>query len=327
MGKYLLKRLGQSIIAILGITVVVFFILHLTGNPVELNTIMAAMVNRNIDTDLMECFTASELQIESTEMEILSEEMGFNDPLPVQYVRFLKGALVGDFGTSYYYNEPAMSVVLERAPATLTLACAALLISVVLGIPAGIVAAVKRNSVSDAVIRVLALLGQCMPAFWLGIMLIMLFAVKLGWMPTGGAEDGLRSLILPAFTLGVFSAATICRLLRSNLIEVLGKEYIDVAKAKGLPKSKIIGKHALKNAMSSIITILGMQFASLLGGSVITEQVFAWPGVGRLVIQSITTSDFAVVECIVFLMAVIFVVINFIVDVLYCVINPRVRLQ
>ena len=184
-----------------------------------------------------------------------------------------------------------------------------------------------QDHAHDAVIRVLALLGQCMPAFWLGIMLIMLFAVKLGWMPTGGAEDGLRSLILPAFTLGVFSAATICRLLRSNLIEVLGKEYIDVAKAKGLPKSKIIGKHALKNAMSSIITILGMQFASLLGGSVITEQVFAWPGVGRLVIQSITTSDFAVVECIVFLMAVIFVVINFIVDVLYCVINPRVRLQ
>ena len=233
MGKYLLKRLGQSIIAILGITVVVFFILHLTGNPVEL------MVSPTTSKE---------------EMEILSEEMGFNDPLPVQYVRFLKGALVGDFGTSYYYNEPAMSVVLERAPATLTLACAALLISVVLGIPAGIVAAVKRNSVSDAVIRVLALLGQCMPAFWLGIMLIMLFAVKLGWMPTGGAEDGLRSLILPAFTLGVFSAATICRLLRSNLIEVLGKEYIDVAKAKGLPKSKIIGKHALKNAMSSIIT-------------------------------------------------------------------------
>lgn len=161
-----------------------------------------------------------------------------------------------------------------------------------------------------------------------GHMLIMLFAVKLGWMPTGGAEDGLRSLILPAFTLGVFSAAHhlpgSCAATSSRC---WAKEYIDVAKAKGLPKSKIIGKHALKNAMSSIITILGMQFASLLGGSVITEQVFAWPGVGRLVIQSITTSDFAVVECIVFLMAVIFVVINFIVDVLYCVINPRVRLQ
>lgn len=233
---------------------------------------------------------------------------------------------MGDFGTSYYYNEPAMSVVLERAPATLTLACAALLISVVLGIPAGIVAAVKRNSVSDAVIRVLALLGQGMPAFWLGIMLIMLFAVKLGWMPTGGAEDGLRSLILPAFTLGVFSAATICRLLRSNLIEVLGKEYIDVAKAKGLPKSKIIGKHALKNAMSSIITI-GHAVRLSAGRLGHHRAGLRLPGVGRLVIQSITTSDFAVVECIVFLMAVIFVVINFIVDVLYCVINPRVRLQ
>ena len=305
MGKYLLKRLGQSIIAILGITVVVFFILHLTGNPVEL------MVSPTTSKE---------------EMEILSEEMGFNDPLPVQYVRFLKGALVGDFGTSYYYNEPAMSVVLERAPATLTLACAALLISVVLGIPAGIVAAVKRNSVSDAVIRVLALLGQCMPAFWLGIMLIMLFAVKLGWMPTGGAEDGLRSLILPAFTLGVFSAATICRLLRSNLIEVLGKEYIDVAKAKGLPKSKIIGKHALKNAMSSIITILGMQFASLLGGSVIIETVFSVPGSGKLASDAIFGRDYAVVQYVVLLFAVLVLVINLITDILYSFLDPRVNL-
>lgn len=306
MGKYLLKRLWQSVIAILGITVVVFVILHLTGNPVEL------MVSPTTPKE---------------EMEILAEEMGFNDPLPVQYVRFLKGALVGDFGTSYYYNEPAMEVVLDRVPATLTLACAALLICVVLGVPAGILSAVKRNSVSDAVIRVLALLGQCMPAFWLGMMLIMLFAVELQWLPTGGADEGLRSLILPAFTLGLFSAATICRLLRSNMIEVLGKEYIDVCKAKGLPARKVISKHALKNALSSILTMLGMQFASLLGGSVITETVFAWPGVGRLVIQSITTSDFAVVECVVFLMAVVFVVINFVVDILYCVINPRIRLQ
>ena len=169
MGKYLLKRLWQSVIAILGITVVVFVILHLTGNPVEL------MVSPTTPKE---------------EMEILAEEMGFNDPLPVQYVRFLKGALVGDFGTSYYYNEPAMEVVLERVPATLTLACAALLICVVLGVPAGILSAVKRNSVSDAVIRVLALLGQCMPAFWLGMMLIMLFAVELQWLPTGARTRG-----------------------------------------------------------------------------------------------------------------------------------------
>lgn len=306
MGKYLLKRLGQSVIAIFGITVVVFVILHLTGNPVEL------MVSPTTPKE---------------QMEILSEQMGFNDPLPEQYIRFLKGLLVGDFGTSYYYNEPALSVVLERAPATLSLACAALLICILLGVPAGILSAVKRNKLSDAIIRVLALLGQCMPAFWLGIMLIILFAVKLHWLPTGGADEGLRSIILPAFTLGLFSAATICRLLRSNMIEVLGKEYIDVCRAKGLPARKIITKHALKNALSSIVTMLGMQFASLIGGSVITETVFGWPGVGRLVVQSITSSDFAVVECIVFLMAVVFVVINFVVDVLYCVINPRVRLQ
>lgn len=200
-------------------------------------------------------------------------------------------------------------------------------IAVVLGIPAGVLSAVKRNSLSDGVIRVLALLGQCLPAFWLGIMLIMAFSVNLGWLPTGGNSEGWRSLIMPAFTLGLFSAATICRLLRSNMIEVLGKEYIDVARAKGLRGSVVVMKHAFKNAFSSILTMLGMQFASLLGGSVITETVFAWPGIGRLVIQSIQSSDFAVVECIVFLLAVVFVVINFVVDVLYSVINPRVRLQ
>lgn len=260
-------------------------------------------------------------------MDILRQEMGFNDPLPQQYLRFLKGAVVGDFGTSYYYNEPAMRVVMERVPATLELAVAALAIAVVLGIPAGVLSAVKRNSLSDGVIRVLALLGQCLPAFWLGIMLIMVFSVNLGWLPTGGNSEGWRSLIMPAFTLGLFSAATICRLLRSNMIEVLGKEYIDVARAKGLRGSVVVMKHAFKNAFSSILTMLGMQFASLLGGSVITETVFAWPGIGRLVIQSIQSSDFAVVECIVFLLAVVFVVINFVVDVLYSVINPRVRLQ
>lgn len=306
MSKYLLKRLWQSLIAIIGITVVVFVILHLTGDPVEL------MVSPTTPRE---------------QMDILREEMGYNDPLYIQYIRYIKGILVGDFGTSYYYHEPALSVVLDRVPATLKLACTALLISVVLGIPAGILSAIKRNSVSDAVIRVLALLGQCLPAFWLGIMLIMLFSVKLGWLPTGGNELGLRSLIMPAFTLGLFSAATICRLLRSNMIEVMSKEYIDVARAKGLRARVVIMKHAFKNAFSSILTMLGMQFASLIGGSVITETVFAWPGVGRLVIQSIQSSDFAVVQCVVFLMALVFVVTNLVVDLLYSVINPRVRLQ
>lgn len=306
MTKYLLKRLWQSMIAIFGITVVVFVILHLTGDPVEL------MVSPTTPQE---------------QMDILREQLGYNDPLHIQYIRYIKGLLVGDFGTSYYYHEPALKVVLERVPATMELACAALLISVLLGIPAGIISAIKRNSFTDSVIRILALLGQCLPAFWLGIMLIMLFSVKLGWFPTGGNEEGWKSLIMPAFTLGLFSAATICRLLRSNMIEVMSKEYIDVAKAKGLRSYVVIMKHAFKNAFSSILTMLGMQFASLLGGSVITETVFAWPGVGRLVIQSIQSSDFAVVQCIVFLMAMVFVVTNLIVDLLYSVINPRVRLQ
>lgn len=306
MTKYLLKRLWQSMIAIFGITVVVFVILHLTGDPVEL------MVSPTTPQE---------------QMDILREQLGYNDPLHIQYIRYIKGLLVGDFGTSYYYHEPALKVVLERVPATMELACTALLISVLLGIPAGIISAIKRNSFTDSVIRILALLGQCLPAFWLGIMLIMLFSVKLGWLPTGGNEEGWKSLIMPAFTLGLFSAATICRLLRSNMIEVMSKEYIDVAKAKGLRSYVVIMKHAFKNAFSSILTMLGMQFASLLGGSVITETVFAWPGVGRLVIQSIQSSDFAVVQCIVFLMAMVFVVTNLIVDLLYSVINPRVRLQ
>ena len=306
MTRYLLKRLWQSLIAVVGITIVVFVVLHLTGDPVEL------MVSPSTSRE---------------QMEILREQMGYNDPLYVQYIRYIKGMLVGDFGTSYYYNEPALSVVMDRVPATMQLACTALVISIILGIPAGIISAVRRNSISDSVIRVLALLGQCLPAFWLGIMLIMLFSVKLNWLPTGGNEAGWKSLVMPAFTLGLFSAATICRLLRSNMIEIMSKEYIDVAKAKGLRSWAVIIKHAFKNAFSSILTMLGMQFASLLGGSVITETVFAWPGIGRLVIQSIQSNDFAVVQCIVFLLALVFVVTNLVVDILYGVINPRVRLQ
>lgn len=306
MGKYLLKRFCQSLIAVIGITIVVFLILHLTGDPVEL------MVSPSTPTE---------------QMEILREELGFNDPLHVQYFHWIRNMLHGDFGMSYYYHEPVLKVVMERLPATLKLAFAGFIISVVLGIPAGIISAVKRNSVTDGIIRISALLGQCLPTFWLGIMLIMFFGVTLGCVPTGGDRDGIKSLILPAFSLGVFSAATICRLLRSNMIEVLGKEYIIAAKAKGLHSWCVIIKHGFKNSFSSILTILGMQIASLIGGSVITETVFAWPGVGRLVIQSIQSCDFAVVQCIVFFMALIFVVTNFIVDILYSVINPQVRLQ
>ncbi len=305
MGSYLLKRLLQSVFVLLGITVVVFFVLHLSGDPVQLMVPPSAS---------------------QAEVEILREKMGFNDPIYVQYFRFLTSALHGDFGTSYYYGQPAMDIVLERFPATIKLASCAMVIALALAIPAGILSAVKRNSKTDALIRSLALLGQCVPSFWFGIMMILLFSVKLHLLPTGGNES-VKSIILPAITLGLFSAASVTRVLRSSMIEVMGKEYITVATAKGLSRYKVIMKHAFKNAFSGMMTIVGMQFAGLLGGSVITETVFAWPGVGRLIVQSITNNDFMVVEATVILLASIFVLINFVVDVLYCVINPRVRMQ
>ena len=305
MAKYLGKRLLQSIIAILGVTLVVFLVLNVAGDPVTL------MLPANASFE---------------EIEALKAKLGYDDPVFVQYFRFLGNALRGDFGLSYNYYQPALSVVLERVPATATLALAAFAVSLLSSSPAGIVAAVRRNSKTDAVIRTLALLGQCVPAFWLGIMLMLLFSVKLKLLPTSGFESW-SALILPAATLGLFSAAPVTRMLRANMIEVMGKEYIDTARSKGLSERVVVWKHAFKNALSSLLTVMGLQIAGLLGGAVITETVFAWPGIGRLLVQSINNSDFNVVEVIVILMATSFVVINFIVDVLYCVVNPRIQLQ
>lgn len=305
MAKYLWKRLLQSLIAIFGVTLVVFLVLNVAGDPVTL------MLPANASFE---------------EIEALKEKLGYNDPVIMQYFRFLSSALQGDFGLSYNYHQPALSVVLERVPATVTLALAAFVISLLISIPAGIIAAVKRNSRIDAVIRTLALLGQCVPAFWLGIMLMLLFSVKLKLLPTSGFESW-SALILPATTLGLFSAATFTRMLRSNMIEVMGKEYVDTARSKGLSERVVVWKHAFKNALSSLLTVMGLQIAGLLGDAVITETVFAWPGIGRLLVQSINNSDFNVVEVIVILMATSFVVVNFIVDVLYCVVNPRIKLQ
>ena len=305
MAKYLGKRLLQSLIAILGITIIVFLVLNIAGDPVA----------------LMLPETAS-----FEEIAAMREKMGYNDPIFVQYYRYLGNALHGDFGMSYNYGVPALQIVLERVPATVTLALAAMGISLLIGIPAGIISAVKRNTVLDTVIRSLALLGQCVPAFWLGIMMMLLFSVKLKLLPTSGF-DSWSALFMTEFKLGVFTAAKITRIQRSKKIEIMIKEYIDVAKAKGLKNFAVVMKHAFKNALSSVLTVVGLQIAGLLGGSVITETVFSWPGIGRLLVQSINNSDFMVVEVIVILMAVTFVVVNFIVDVLYCVINPRIRLQ
>lgn len=305
MTKFLAKRLLQSLIAIWGVTLIVFLVLNVAGDPVA----------------LMLPPTAS-----FEEIQALSEKLGYDEPILIQYWHFLKRAAIGDFGMSYYYKEPALSVVLERVPATVTLACVSFSLALFVSIPAGIFSAVKRNSRADAVIRSLTLLGQCIPAFWLGIMAMLLFSVKLRWLPTSGFSSW-KSLIMPSTTLGLFTAATITRLLRSNMIEVLGKEYIDTARAKGLRELSVILKHGFKNGLSSVLTVVGLQFATLLGGAVITETVFSWPGIGRLLVQSIHNSDFMVVEVIVILMATAFVAINLIVDILYGVINPRIKLR
>ena len=304
MRTFLLRRLWQSLVVLLGVSFVVFLILHLTGDP--------ALVL---------------LSPEATALDVqrFREAMGFNDPFIVQYWRFLTGALRGDFGQSVRHGEPAFDLVVERMPATFELAGAALLLALALSIPAGIVSAVRRNTAIDYISTVIALLGQSMPTFWLGIMLILLLSVQLQWLPSSG-RGGLEHLVLPAVTLGLFTTARITRLTRSGMLEVLNQDYIRTARAKGVSDPPVVWKHALKNAAIPIVTIVGIELGTLLGGSVITETIFAWPGVGRLSVQAIYNRDYPVVQASVFLLATTFVLVNLLVDVVYTYLDPRIRL-
>jgi peptide/nickel transport system permease protein len=305
MTAYLLRRLAQSVLVLLGVSFVVFFILYLTGDPVLLLLPPDA--------------TAEDIQA-------FREAMGFNDPFLVQYGRFLGGALRGDFGQSVRHGEPAFHLVVERLPATFELSGAALLVALLLAIPAGVVSAVRRNTALDYVATVVALLGQSMPTFWLGIMLILIFSVQFNFLPSSG-RGGLEHLVLPAVTLGLFTTARITRLTRSGMLEVLNQDYIRTARAKGVNGSPVVWKHAFKNAAIPIVTIVGIELGTLLGGSVITETIFAWPGVGRLSVQAIYNRDYPVVQAAVFLLASTFVLVNLVVDVLYTCLDPRIRLR
>src|SRR6266545_1512964 len=297
MRSYLLRRLWQAVLVLFGVSVVVFLILHLTGDP-------AALL----------------LPPDATAEDVarFRKAMGFDDHVAVQYVRFLKGALRGDFGESVRHGEPAMHLVLERLPATFELAGAGLLLALCLAIPAGIISAVKRNTPIDYVSTVVALMGQAMP--------ILVFSVRLSWLPSSGRGD-LQHLILPAVTLGLFTTARITRLTRSGMLEVLGQDYIRTARAKGVSEKPVVWKHALKNASIPIVTIVGIELGTLLGGSVITETIFAWPGVGRLSVQAIFNRDYPVVQAAVFILASTFVFLNFLVDVAYTWLDPRIRFR
>jgi peptide/nickel transport system permease protein len=305
MKTFLLRRLLQSLVVLLGVSFVVFFILFLTGDPA------AVMLPPEASAEDIQRFR---------------ESMGFNDPFFVQYGRFLFGAVRGNFGTSIRHGEPAFTLVVDRMPATFELAGAALVIALLLAIPAGIVSAVRRNTVVDYVSTVVALLGQSMPTFWLGIMLILFFSVQFQVLPSSGRGTW-QHLVLPAITLGLFTTARITRLTRSGMLEVLNQDYIRTARAKGVSDPPVVWKHALKNAAIPIVTIVGIELGTLLGGSVITETIFAWPGVGRLSVQAIYNRDYPVVQAAVFLLAATFIVVNLLVDLVYTYLDPRIRLR
>ncbi len=305
MKVYLLRRFLQSLLVLLGVSFVVFGILFLTGDP--------ALVLLPPDATI-------------EDIAKFRESMGFNDPFFVQYGRFLFGAVRGNFGESVRHGEPAFDLVMERMPATFELAGAALAIALCLAIPAGIVSAVRRNSVLDYFSTVVALLGQSMPTFWLGIMLILLFSVQLNLLPSSG-RGGWQHMLLPAVTLGLFTTARITRLTRSGMLEVLNQDYIRTARAKGVANPPVVWKHALKNAAIPIVTIVGIELGTLLGGSVITETIFAWPGVGRLSVQAIYNRDYPVVQAAVFTLSATFVLVNLVVDLLYTYLDPRIRLR
>jgi len=287
---------------VIGISVISFFFIHLSGDPVM----------------LMLPADASHQEIED-----LRQQLGFNDPIYEQYVRFAVKAIQGDFGNSLYYKVPAMELILERLPASLELATAAMIIALVVAVPIGMLSAVRRGSMLDMGSMLGALFGLAMPHFWLGIMLILLFSVRLGWLPTSG-RGTLAHLIMPALALGLSLMAMFARLTRSVMLEIMGLDYIRTARAKGLRERLVIGKHAFKNALIPLVTVAGMQFGFLLGGTVIIETVFAWPGLGRLVVQAIFNRDYPLVQATVFILALIFVGVNLLVDMLYVYLDPQI---
>ena len=303
MLEFVARRLLHTALVTVGVVTLVFVALRLSGDPA------ASMLPGDASVD---------------ELRDLRHALGLDRSVPVQYVAFLRDAVRGDFGESIRHQQPAFGLVLERLPATLELAFAALLLAVVVALPLGIVAALYRGRVVDVVAMGFAVVGQATPYFWMGIMLILVVSVELAWLPTSGRGDW-RHLILPAVTLGTHFAAAIARLTRTAMLEVLGQQFVTTARAKGLGERRVVLAHALKNAAVPVVTLVGLQFGTLLGGAVVTETIFAWPGVGRLAVQSIFVRDYPVVQAGVLVLALVFVALNLLVDLLYGALDPRIR--
>jgi len=300
----LVRRVVRLAVVLAGVTLVTFGILHVSGDPISLMMPEAPEADR----------------------AALRQAMGFNEPLPVQFARFLANTARGDFGNSFFHRAPALPLVLERMPTTLLLTVLALGLSLAIALPVGILSAVRRNSLFDHGATFVVFLGTSMPVFWTGIMLIILFAVQLRLLPVSGWESW-AALVLPTLTLATFSTPLLLRIVRSSMLEVISLDYVRTARAKGVSERIVIWHHALINAALPLVTVAGLQFGILLGGAIVTETVFAVPGLGRLIVSAIRQLDFPIVQAGVFVVALLVVLVNFAVDLLYLYLNPQIRVR
>ena len=304
MSNFVAKRLLEMLVALLLMSMIVFALGRLTGDPIAL---------------LLSEYASEEDRIE------LTRQLGLDKPLLEQYAIFISNALQGDLGRSVVGERPtAVELIAERLPASLQLACAAFVLSLSIGIPLGVLAAVKRGTAVDTAARVAALLGQSVPAFWLGIVLMYFFSVQLGWLPTSGSGS-LAHLVLPTVSMALFTVAAITRLVRVSMIDALGSEYIKLARVKGVPERVVIWKHALRNSLIPVLTYMGAFFATMITGAVVIETVFSWPGIGRLAYESILNRDFPVMQAVVLVMTVLFMLANLTVDIAYAWLDPRIK--
>ena len=305
MRKYIIRRLGYSVISLVLLSLTIFFFVRVTGDPAVLLVEPGAS---------------------KADLDQIRQQFGLDRPLFVQYGHFVSSLVRGDFGQSFYYRTPVLELYLSRLPNSLMLAAAAMTLSLLIGIPSGILAAVRVNGWWDRVGKIFSLLGLSLPSFWVGLVMILFFSVYLGWLPSSGAGT-LSHLIMPAFALGWFFAAAHMRMTRSSMLEVMGSEYVKLARLKGLPERMVITKHAFKNALIPVLTLAGINLVIMVNVAVVVETVFAWPGIGRLLYEGVAFRDFPVVQATVLLGGVMIVVVNLLVDILYAVIDPRIRLE
>ena len=304
MGRFIIRRMLYAIVTLFILSLTIFTVIRLTGDPV---TVMA------------------EPGAPAEDLDRIRAEWGLDRPLPVQYLSFLKNIASGDLGKSFNYGMPVSTLYFQRLPNSLELAFAATLISFAIGIPAGLISAVRVNTVWDSAGKVIALFGLAVPGFWLGLVMILIFSVWLGWLPTSG-QGGWQHLIMPAVALGWYFAASLLRLTRSSMLDVMGSEYIKLARLKGLPGYVVIVLHAFKNALIPVLTLAGVNLVIMINAAVIIEVIFAWPGIGRLLYEGIFQRDFPLVQGVVMEAGIMIVVINLMIDILYAYIDPRIRL-